>query len=66
MIKYKEYIFCVFLDSNTYVDVNIHSYIQWIRMNEPGLDGMIMEEDILIDPSNRRVMTMNQNAILLR
>ena len=35
-------------------------------MNEPGIDRMIMEEDILIDPSNRRVMTMNQNAILLR
>ena len=35
-------------------------------MNERGLDGMIMEEDIIIDPPNRRVMTMNQNAILLR
>ena len=34
-------------------------------MNQRGFDEMIMEEDIIM-PSNRRVMTMNQNAMLLR
>ena len=34
-------------------------------MNEIEFDKMILEEDMTM-PSNRHVMTINQNAILLR